>query len=118
PEVSAISFGMITADPGSAKNESSGANGAFILTATVSGPFADIVSRALNTGAPRGFSFPQRLSEATTSAAVSGPPLWNVTSFRRVSVYARPSLLTAYDDTRDGCTRQLASNANNVSKIG
>ncbi len=45
---------------------------------------------------------PHRSTEAIASAAVSGSPLWNVTPWRRVIVWVRPSSLTVWVSTSSG----------------
>ena len=57
--------------------------GSLSRISTTPGPLASTASTLLKIALPVLAIAPQRLSEATTSAAVSGLPLWNLTSLRR-----------------------------------
>ncbi len=71
-----------------ASEVSSGADGSFSFSSTVSGSVAVMVStaaRRLASGEAMSLAS-TRLSDATTSAASTGAPLWNVTPGRILKV--------------------------------
>src|SRR5260370_1068142 len=58
---------------------------------------------------------PKRCREKTTSAAVSGSPLWNVMPLRMLNVQVRPSGLSAYFSATLPTTLPCASNVSRSS---
>src|SRR5438045_499868 len=58
---------------------------------------------------------PNRWSEKTTSAAVSGSPLWNLMPLRRLNVHVRPSALRSYFSATLPTTLPCASKVTSVS---
>ena len=58
---------------------------------------------------PSEATWPQRLSEGTTSAEVISLPLWNLTPLRSVMVWRRPPSVTACVSARSGTGLKLAS---------
>src|SRR5205823_6227901 len=58
---------------------------------------------------------PKRCSEKTTSAAVSGSPLWNLMPLRMLKVHVRPSELRLYFSATLPTTLPCASYVTRVS---
>ncbi len=84
PAASTISFGKIAAPLfGRASAARSTPDGCFMWITTVSGSFASTASTFFHIALPVPAIFPQRISEATTSAEVISLPVWNLTPLRR-----------------------------------
>jgi len=75
----------------------------------VYGSLASTASTARHTALPVVATFPQRLSEATTSAAVISLPLWKRTPLRSAMVYRRPSGVIVEASASMGIGANLAS---------
>src|SRR5881394_2065414 len=60
---------------------------------------------------------PNRWIEKTTSAAVSGSPLWNLTPLRMLNVHVSPSGLSSYFSAMLPPTLPLSSKTSSRSKI-
>ena len=78
-------------------------------------PLASIVSSAANIFCPRPSRWPQRFSDAITSADATGLPSWNARPLRNVKVQVFASGDALYLSTICGCSLPLASRPNKVS---
>src|SRR5262245_44128644 len=90
--------------------------GSFRRISTVSGSLASTASTFLKMALPGLATTPQRLSEATTSAAPSILPLWNLTLLRSRITYRLPPSCTSALSASSGTGWYFASSANRPSK--